>query len=138
MNIIYPKEIEYLKEIRLVGSEKIVGFIVKHQHKYYYLSRRAYDANQNHVFRMFNGGFGIDKSLLNSIIRGDDELYAKIEGIIIFYEGVKEKRYFYADLDVWFEKADDYEGQYILKGGFFSTLGLHPDDYQAKEMVNNG
>lgn len=97
---------------------------------------------------MFNGGFGIDKALLKEIISSNDKLLKKIEGIIIFYDGVKEKKYFYADLDTWFENAEDYSTtkekdnrvesygeQKILRGNFFTVLGLHPDDYEAQKQL---
>ena len=97
---------------------------------------------------MFNGGFGLDKALFKSILMGNDKLFSKIEGIIIFYDGMREKRYFYADLDTWFDHAEDYSTtkekddniesygeQKILRGNFFTLLGLHPDDYEAKKQV---
>ena len=148
INIIYPREIEYIKPIRLNKNGKIIGFIVRYNHKVYYLSRRAYTEEQDHVFRMFNGGFGLDRALYKSILKGESELYSKIDGVIILYDGKKEKRYFYASLDDWFDHSENYSTskeknntietygeQKILRGNFWKVLGLHPDDYEAKEMV---
>lgn len=148
MKIIYPKELNYIKEVRLNKEGKIIGYIVTYKHKYYYLSRRANTNEQEHVFRIFNGGFGLDKALYKSILRGDNELYSKIQGVIILYDGKREKRYFYADLDTWLEHSEDYSTskekdgsfetygeQKILRGSYFKILGLHPDDYKAKEMI---
>jgi hypothetical protein len=145
--IIYPKEIEYLKPVTLNNNGKTIGFIVKYNHRYFYLSRRANTDIQEHVFRMFEGGFGLDKALFKEIIQGKNELLGKIDGIIIFYDGKKEKRYFYASIDTWFENSENYSiakekdnsfesygDQKILRGSFFSLLGLHPDDYKVREM----
>lgn len=143
MRIIYPKEINYLKEVRLNKDGKVIGFVVKYRHKYYYLSKRSYV--DDHVFRMFQGGFGLDKALFKSILLGKNEMFKKIEGIIILYDGKSEKRYFYASLDTWLEHSEDYSTskekdnvletygeQKILRGNFFKVLGLHPDDYTVK------
>ena len=148
IKVIYPSELKYLKEVRLNKDGPIIGYIVTYRHRYYYLSRRAYSEKQDHVFRMFNGGFGLDKTLFKAILKGDNKLYAKVEGIIILYDGKKEKRYFYASLDTWFENAKDYSTrkekdgsfetygeQKILEGKYFEVLGLHPDDHKAKEML---
>jgi len=71
-----------------------------------------------------------------------------MEGIIIYYKGKREKRYYYADLDTWLMESEDYDTikskgnniedygyQKILPKNFMSIMDLHPDDYKVKEMI---
>jgi len=149
MNIIYSRNLTYLNPIKLNKDGKTIGFPVIYKHKYYYLSCREYNEETSHFFRNFSG-FGIQKSILKKIIQGDEPPFDKMVGIIIYYKGVNERRYFYADLDTWLMESEDYDTtkvksgvieaygyQKILNMRFMKILGYHPDDYKVKEELIN-
>lgn len=141
--IINPSDFTTIEKVRLNRGGKIIGEIVKHKGRYYYISPRT----DEHFYRI-KQGFGIDASLLRSFIirKFQTELQKKynmkfyIEGIIIHYRGKREKRYYFADIDTWFlhsntishakgDTGETYGIQKILPIKHMKILGYDKDDF---------
>lgn len=146
--IINPSEFVEIMPVYLNRTGKKIGKIVKWKRNqcYYYLSKRT----KEHFFRKFQG-FGMDKNLIVSMLNANttnpklNMLYRQIEGIIIFYDGVREKRYFYSNLDDWIFNAipygttkkiknttETYGSQKVLPQSFMRVIGVDRDDISLK------
>lgn len=147
--IINTREFKELMPVYLNRTGKKIGKIVRwvRDNKVYYYSYRT----PEHFFIKFHG-FGLDKNLLVSILRANttneelNELYRKIAGIIIFYDGKKEKRYYLSNLDDWVfyatpygitkkekQNLETYGFQKILSLTHMKVVGVDKDDIAVKK-----
>src|SRR3990167_5054197 len=150
MNIIKKTDFRKVRDVRLNRGGKIIGQIVIYRREFYYLSHR----NKNTYFIKF-GGFGMDRELIKKMVipssKDGDITFQKIEGIIIFYDGTREKRYYVASPYDFWEKGipygtakqvgdvESYGSQYILSKKYMKILGYSTDDTEVlkrREAVN--
>lgn len=147
MKVITEEFFRKVKPIKLNRDGKIIGHIVTYKDKYYYFSHRT----SEHFFRKFQG-LGMDKTLLRKMTiptgKPEDLLFEKINGIIIFYDGEKEKRFYISDPYDWIDgipygTAKEFDGdiqtygeQIIMPIKKMQIIGFHPDDYEAQKNQN--
>lgn len=149
MNVIYPYQFKVLEDCRLNRDGKIIGQIVKYKENIYYKSFRT----SAHYFIKYKG-FGIDSTLFMKLLDREfnNELQKRlgirrrITGIIIEYQGRKEHRFYFADMDTFFmnkinygtakqteDEVESYGRQFILPRKFFTLLGVAPDDSELNQ-----
>lgn len=144
MRIMTEAMFKKVKNVKLNKNGKVIGSIVLYKGKYYYYSKRI----SIHFFIKFEG-LGLDKTLLRKMTipseKKEDILFQKINGIIIFYDGDKEKRFYMVDPYEWLDgipygTAKEFEGeiqsygeQKIFPIKRMTLLGLHPKDYEVKK-----
>lgn len=143
MRIIYSKEFKRIQPIRLNRDGKIIGHLCVWQGQIVYLSRRT----NEHFFIRYNG-FGLDKILVKKMIAADPaELLRRVKSIIIFYDGVHEKRYFLTTPEDWIDghpygtakdvgsDIETYGEQYVLPIDSMRLIGVHPKDEIAVQHI---
>ena len=152
MKIINRSDFQTVEEIKLNRGGKHIGRIVRYKNKFYYLSPRT----DEHFFVIYKG-FGIDTALFKSFItrKFQTELQRRLgvkvnlSGIIIHYKGVRENRYYFADIDTWFENSQNYGTangktgetygqQKILPKKFMTIMGYDADDWTANRVLKGG
>ena len=150
--IIFPWDFEKIRDVCLNRKDKNkgtkIGKIVRYDGKIYYFSYRS----PIHYFRKIRG-FGISKGILKCIIEeenvikemlGDKHFELKI---IIFYDGVNEKRYFLSDPYDWLEYGQEaeytkdtgntletYGNQIFLSQKYMKILGYDKNDHEIQKL----
>lgn len=146
MRILTEKMFNKIKDVKLNRDGKVIGSFVIFRSKLYYYTHRT----SEHYFIKYKG-LGLDKVLLRkmtSLKEKPDDLFGRIQGIIVFYDGEREKRFYFVDPFDWddgitYGTAKEFNGevqsygeQKIYPMAKMILLGLHPYDFEAKNKAD--
>ena len=151
MAIIVPsRDFRIIKDVRLNRDGKKIGELMEivgnnlRQYKgtYCHYTHRTPSV---HFYRL-KQSYGIQKNLLAKIMTGDDPLLKRITHIVIFSNGVKEKRYYIVPIETYIESdirtfhgkntlldVEDYGEQKHVRVKDMQILGFSPDDITVQK-----
>lgn len=143
MRTLQYKNFHIIQPVRLNSKGRKIAELCSLNNKLTYLTIR----DTSHYFVIWKG-FGLDAALVKRMLfpKNQDDILGRVEQIVIFYDGIREKRFYLSTPDDWFMKGqkygtakdvgdeiETYGDQYILPLDEMQLIGIDP-----REMIMNG